>query len=225
MIFTNGRLLFPDRIADGLEVLCTGGVITEVRAATGHGMDLRGNYLAPGFVDVHVHGAVGRDTMEGTAEAFRAICDYHATGGSTSLLLTTATAPLPEIARVLEAIRATPHVAGAHVEGPFISRERPGAQRQEFICDPTSDNVAQLLEFVDVIKRVTLAPELPGALEAIGAFAAGTSRLARGIATRGMKMCRPPLTAGFGTRRTRSTACRLRVGGARGGWRDCWSSR
>ena len=62
-----------------------------------------GNFLAPGFIDLHVHGAVGRDTMEGTTEAFRAICDYHAGGGTTSLLLTTVTAPIDEIVRVVHA--------------------------------------------------------------------------------------------------------------------------
>jgi N-acetylglucosamine-6-phosphate deacetylase len=176
MIFTNARVVLPDRIADDVEVVCTGREITEVRTAAGDGIDLGGNYLVPGFVDVHVHGAVGRDTMEGSAEAFSAICDYHATGGTTSLLLTTATAPLAEITRVLETIRSVqrdmPQVAGAHVEGPFISRERAGAQSPEFICSPIADKVAQLLDFADVVKRVTVAPELPGAVDAITSFVA-----------------------------------------------------
>lgn len=61
-----------------------------------------------------------------------------------------------------------PMLAGVHVEGPFISRERPGAQRKEFIRDPEPRPVDELLEFSDVVKRVTLAPELPGAAAAIG---------------------------------------------------------
>ncbi|PYK92406.1 MAG: N-acetylglucosamine-6-phosphate deacetylase, partial [Verrucomicrobia bacterium] len=60
-------------------------------------IDLGGNFLAPGFVDVHVHGGNGHDAMEANADAFRAICDYHASGGTTSLLLTTATASSAEI--------------------------------------------------------------------------------------------------------------------------------
>ncbi len=175
MILTNGRLLLPDRIQDGLELLCREGKIVELRPAsttTGDDVvDLHGNYLAPGFIDLHLHGAVGRDTMEGTPEAFCAICDYHASGGTTSLLLTTATAPLAEILRVLAAVRARraalPQIAGVHVEGPFISRLRRGAQQQEFMRDPEPALVDQLLEFPDVIRRVTLAPELPGALAAI----------------------------------------------------------
>ncbi len=56
------------------------------------------------------------------------------------------------------------------MEGPFISKNKRGAQREEFICEPTPDSIAQLLEYADVIKRVTLAPELPGAIEAISQF-------------------------------------------------------
>ncbi len=89
--------------------------------------------------------------MEATPEAFRAICDYHATGGTTSLLLTTATAPLAEIVKVLQAVRECraefPQIAGVHVEGPFISREKAGAQRAEFITNPESGAVEQLLEY------------------------------------------------------------------------------
>jgi N-acetylglucosamine-6-phosphate deacetylase len=112
--------------------------------------------------------------MEGSAERFRAICDFHARGGTTSLLLTTATAPLEKLVEVLRAVRecrsSISAVAGVHVEGPFISRVKCGAQREEFIQDPSPAGVQQLLAYTDVIKRVTLAPELPGALEAIENF-------------------------------------------------------
>src|ERR1041385_6803589 len=109
MILTNARLIFPDGIRDGLEVVVEEGKIAAIREQTrARGkdvVDLGGNYLAPGFVDLHIHGAVGRDTMEASAEAFRAICEYHASGGTTSLLLTTASAPLEAIVGVLAAVR------------------------------------------------------------------------------------------------------------------------
>ena len=173
MIFSNARLIFPDEIRDGLEIVVEGGKIAEIRDQSGAGaaIDLKGNYLAPGFIDLHIHGALGRDTMEATPEAFRAICDYHAGGGTTSLVLTTATAPINEIADVLRAVRGARNdlkrIAGVHVEGPFISKMRAGAQRAEFIRDPETHLVDQLLEFADSIKIVTLAPELPGALALI----------------------------------------------------------
>lgn len=198
MIFTNARLIFPDEIRDGLEVIVEEGKIAGIRppspsrlrpATAGQGLrrtgertqahedqviDLNGNYLAPGFIDLHVHGALGCDTMEASAEALRTICDFHASGGTTSLLLTTATAPLDKIVSVLRAVRDfgsdIPAIAGVHVEGPFISKTKAGAQRVEFIQDPSPAAVRRLVEHANVIKRVTLAPELPGALEAIKAL-------------------------------------------------------
>src|ERR1041385_3029919 len=98
MILTNGRFIFPDRIEEGLSLQVENGRITELTRAQSKAMqeavDLDGNFLAPGFIDLHVHGAVGRDTMEGTEDAFRSICDYHLGGGTTSLCLTTVTAPI-----------------------------------------------------------------------------------------------------------------------------------
>jgi N-acetylglucosamine-6-phosphate deacetylase len=178
VIFTNARLIFPDGIRDGLEVVAEEGKITAIREQTrARGedvVDLGGNYLAPGFVDLHVHGAVGRDTMEASAEAFRAICDFHASGGTTSLLLTTATAPMDNLVDVLNAVRncrsSISRIAGVHAEGPFISKAKRGAQRAEFIQHPSPVAVRRLLEHGNVIKRVTIAPELPGALEAIENF-------------------------------------------------------
>jgi N-acetylglucosamine-6-phosphate deacetylase len=178
MTFTNALLIFPDGIRDGLEVAVEEGKIRAIREQTRargkNVVDLGGNYLAPGFVDLHVHGALGRDTMEASEEAFRAICDYHASGGTTSLLLTTASAPLEKIVDVLNTTRdsqlSIKQIAGVHVEGPFISKARCGAQRAEFIQDPSPAGVQQLLDHANVFKRVTIAPELPGALEAIENF-------------------------------------------------------
>ncbi len=137
-------------------------------------LDLHGNYLAPGFIDLHVHGALGRDAMEASAEGFQAVCDYHASGGTTSLLLATATAPLDSIADVLSAIPecccSIKQIAGVHVEGPFISKAKCGAQRAEFIENPSRASVQKLLDYADVIKRITIAPELRGAFEAIENF-------------------------------------------------------
>src|SRR4029450_6915095 len=97
MIFTNARLILPDGIRDSLEIVAAEGKITGIREQTHprpkEVIDLHGNYLAPGFVGLRVQGALGRDTMEASTDAFRAICDFHASGGTTSLLLTTATAP------------------------------------------------------------------------------------------------------------------------------------
>src|SRR5206468_9629857 len=134
MICTNALLIFPDGVRDGLELIAEEGKITAIREQTQSGgegvINLQGNYLAPGFVDLHVHGALGRDTMEASAEALRAICHFHASGGTTSLLLTTATAPIEKIVGVLNTVRdcvdrrarqsrpTIGQIAGVHVEGP-----------------------------------------------------------------------------------------------------------
>jgi N-acetylglucosamine-6-phosphate deacetylase len=204
MILTNARLIFPDGVHDGLEVVVEKGKIAAIRehnhartneidgsppgsppsraarlrrsAPAGSVLDLRENYLAPGFIDLHVHGALGRDTMEASAEAFQAICVYHASGGTTSLLLTTATAPMHNITDVLRVVRdcrrSIKQLVGVHVEGPFISKAKCGAQRAEFIQSPSRASVRQLLDYADVIKRITIAPELQGALEVIENFCA-----------------------------------------------------
>jgi N-acetylglucosamine-6-phosphate deacetylase len=121
--------------------------------------------------------------MEASDEAFHTICDFHASGGTTSLLLTTATAPLENMIEVLRVIRDSRSVmraiAGVHLEGPFISRAKSGAQRPELIQHPSPGAIRQLLEHADVIRRVTIAPELPGALDVIEAFHA------RGISVSG----------------------------------------
>ncbi len=179
MIFTNCRVILADAIRDDLAVVVRDGKIAELRAPTSQSedtIDLGGNFLAPGFVDVHVHGAIGHDAMEANGDAFRAICDYHASGGTTSLLLTTATAPFPEILLALTQIgklrEENPQIAGAHVEGPFISRDQAGAQNPEFICEASPELIGCLLEHRDVIKRITIAPETKGALAAVKEFSA-----------------------------------------------------
>src|SRR5262249_35495187 len=186
MILSNARLIFSDGIRDGLELVVEKGKIAAIRepshARAKEVLDLHGNYLAPGFIDLHVHGALGRDTMEASAEAFQAICHYHASGGATSLLLTTAAAPVGSLVEVLNVIRdcvrrrarcpsgsdrslaTINQIAGLHVEGPFISKAKCGAQRAEFIQSPSGASVRRLLDYADVIKRITIAPELKGAL-------------------------------------------------------------
>jgi N-acetylglucosamine-6-phosphate deacetylase len=182
MIFKNGRLIFPNGVCDELDLLVEEGLITAIRAqapAMGEQIiDLQGNYLAPGFIDLHVHGAMGRDAMEATPDAFDVICDYHVAGGTTSLLLTTATAPTKTIVGVVEAVReclsagglakagrsSSKQVAGVHVEGPYLSKAKAGAQRASLMRKPTPKGYAPLLEHCDVIRRMTIAPELPGAI-------------------------------------------------------------
>lgn len=175
MIFKNGRLIFPNGVREGLDLLVEGGMITGIRAAApamgDQIVDLQGNYLSPGFIDLHVHGAMGCDTMQASVKVFRTICDYHATGGTTSLLLTSATAPIKAILKVVRTVRdyrsSIKQIAGIHVEGPFLSKAKAGAQREKLMRKPMKKMYASLLAQNDVIRRMTVAPELPGAIQLI----------------------------------------------------------
>src|SRR5437588_10733930 len=99
------------------------------------------------------------------------MCNCHGSGGTTPLLLTTATRAVKAIVKVLNEVRAAKssiiQIGGVHVEGPFISKAKPGAQRASLIRKPTPRMYKPLLEHSDVIKRITLAPELPGAIPLI----------------------------------------------------------
>jgi N-acetylglucosamine-6-phosphate deacetylase len=136
--------------------------------------NLRGGYLAPGFIDLHIHGAMGRDTMEAKADAFRAITEFHLRGGTTSLALTTITATEPEILNVLEAVKPVlnhslggARIVGVHIEGPFISKAQAGAQNPEQIRNPAAREWRKYLRYGKLVTQMTLAPENPGSLPLI----------------------------------------------------------
>lgn len=193
MLLHNARLIFPDRLARGAVRLGDGRIaaILDADAAPEPGeeaIDLRGQFLAPGFIDMHIHGAMHRDTMEADPEAFATICRHHARGGTTALALTTITATTQEILNVLNAVetfRAAPatdgaQVLGVHIEGPYFSREKPGAHRLDLIRHPERAEWEQFLAHRDLISQITIAPELPGALALIDAFASAGIRVSGG---------------------------------------------
>ena len=128
---------------------------TEIKpAGSEEVIDLDGAYLAPGFIDLHIHGALGRDTMEASDDAFEAICQYHAKGGTTALALTTITATSEEISKVLGAVKSYrskrefkgAQVLGVHVEGPYFSPEKRGAHRAALIRDPQPEEYGAWLQ-------------------------------------------------------------------------------
>jgi N-acetylglucosamine-6-phosphate deacetylase len=130
--------------------------------------------VAPGLIDLHIHGALGRDAMEASTDAFEAICRYHALGGTTALVLTTVSAPIAEVVTVLKAVnayrrerRVGAQLLGIHMEGPYLNPARGGVHRAEALLLPDSAEYALLLEHAATLKIMTLAPELPGALELI----------------------------------------------------------
>jgi N-acetylglucosamine-6-phosphate deacetylase len=182
MLFRNARLLLPDRIQPKGDLRVRENRIVAVGETLppepGEAvLDLCGKFLAPGFVDLHIHGALRRDTMEASTDAFQVICRFHATGGTTSLALTTVTASAPKITAVLEAVAALDpnatggaRILGVHIEGPYFSKEKPGAHPLELIRNPNPEEYGAWLKYKERITQMTLAPELPGALELIEAL-------------------------------------------------------
>lgn len=132
--------------------------------------------LVPGFIDLHVHGALGADVMDGTDEAFSTMTNALAKEGVTGFLPTTMTAPPEKIEAVLMAIQtaiSSKHSAmlGVHLEGPFISRAKKGAHIKDAILLPDIDLIKRWQKKAgDVIKIVTLAPEQCDAIEFIHAL-------------------------------------------------------
>ena len=157
---------------DGRIVATEGDAVDEARARAGS-LPL----LLPGFVDLHVHGGGGRDTMEG-GDAIHTVARTHARHGTTSLLATTMTAPVAEIEAALQALapacreRASgaARVLGVHLEGPYLNPGKLGAQ-PDFARTATLAEVLAL-DAIAPLKLVTLAPELPGHIELIVALQA-----------------------------------------------------
>lgn len=180
LLLTNARLVLePGKgIAEGW-LLVENGLIADLGPASRkypgdvNAVDCSGDFLAPGLVDIHCHGALGRDAMEASPEAFRTILAYHARQGTTTAVLTTVAAPLSGMIGVLRAAEQwsdrgdVARLAGIHLEGPWFSPKRRGAHAEEMIHAPLDGEIDALLGHASVIRRVTLAPELPLAGEAV----------------------------------------------------------
>ncbi|EJO5349340.1 N-acetylglucosamine-6-phosphate deacetylase [Clostridium botulinum] len=126
-------------------------------------IDAKGAYVSPGFIDVHIHGAGGKDSMDGEIEAIKVISNTIAKTGVTSFLPTTMTMEKDKIYKALDIIKQAINmdlggakVLGAHLEGPFINAKYKGAQKEDFIINPNFDFIKG---YENVIKIITLAPE------------------------------------------------------------------
>ncbi|HRW92305.1 MAG TPA: N-acetylglucosamine-6-phosphate deacetylase [Thermotogota bacterium] len=134
------------------------------------GIDLQGMFLLPGFVDTHIHGANGYDTCDATEQALCAIETFLFSEGVTSFLPTTLSVSQENILSVLHIVRElraqnpSRSICGVHLEGPYVNPQKAGAQNPAFIRNPSEEEIQELLSFDDIVRIVTLAPEIPGAL-------------------------------------------------------------
>lgn len=173
IVFKDGKWLDDmDLLLDGSSIA---GLIERDEKVDAEVIDAEGNYICPGFINLHIHGAEGHDVMDGTEESIRALAKFSAKHGSTSFLPTTVTGSVEDTRRSLQATKNVmetdyegANILGMHLEGPFIDYEYKGAQLDQYIQDPSIENYLELAGgFEDIVKLITLAPEKEGAKELI----------------------------------------------------------
>src|SRR5438067_9962540 len=183
-VFTNATLVLPDRLHRGA-LLARGGRIRAVGnpdLVSTDAIDLGGMYLAPGFVDLHVHGGDGADFMDGTAEAFRTVCRCHARHGTTSLTPTSTVARMDQYLRFLELcgelhgdVPGGARIVGSHFYGPYFARPARGCHPDQAFLTPTVEDAEAFTKLAakkgceasaaskPMPLVITVAPEIPNA--------------------------------------------------------------
>ena len=174
----NGRIVTPFRILEGTCIRVENGKIAALFPESEpdpalETLDARGNYISPGFIDLHLHGGGGFDFMDGSEEAIIGPAVAHARFGTTSMTPTTVACDFEKTRRFLgnydrvKAGRAYKgaNLAGIHLEGPYLSEEQRGAQDIRFIKNPDKNEYEAIAGMTKHLVRWDAAPELPGSLE------------------------------------------------------------
>ena len=171
----NGKIVMPDGIIEG-KSLCYSDKIEGICDNIPDGaeiIDANGGYIAPGLVDIHIHGYLGEDTSDGKAEGIRKMANGIMKNGVTSWCPTTMTVSMDEINTALDTVRSLKEeskswegaeILGVNLEGPFINPKKKGAQAETHIKKPDAKFV---LDNADIISVATMAPEMDGCLDAI----------------------------------------------------------
>ncbi|MFI1738026.1 N-acetylglucosamine-6-phosphate deacetylase [Streptomyces sioyaensis] len=182
-VLAGARIARPSGVVERGRIAVEGGRIAAVRSrdadrgqegdvgAAGETMDLSGHLIVPGFVDMHVHGGGGGSFSSADPEECLAVIGTHRRHGTTSMVASTVTGELADLARqaaVLAELVQQGELAGIHFEGPFISPHRCGAHQPELLRDPDPAEVRRLLDAAHgTAAMMTVAPELPGGLDSV----------------------------------------------------------
>ena len=172
LLIRNARLVTSTGVREG-DLLVREGRVAAFGEVRDPGcvpeLDAEERYLAPGFLDLHVHGGAGADFSVGDPDAARAIAAFHAQHGTMGLLATIVPGPVERMRKAMTAVIGVPGILGIHLEGPFLSPEKAGALDPQWFLPPSRDAFRKLVAgFEGQIKVVTFAPELPGAVDLIG---------------------------------------------------------
>ncbi len=174
MVIGNAKLFLDGQFQNG-SIAFENGVITAIGPADAPAdVDAQGKYLLPGFIDVHTHGAMGEDFSDGNADGLPTMARYYAANGVTSFLATTMTLKEDVLTPAMHTIRDFQRPAdgakcvGIHLEGPFLSYAKRGAQAAENLHKPDAEMFQRLNEASGgIVRLVTVAPEEEGAMEFI----------------------------------------------------------
>lgn len=176
-VIKNGRILTPFRDIGLGSVVIEQGIITAIETGDitiegANEIDAEGNYISPGFIDLHTHGAGNHDFMDATMEAYLGAAEMHAKHGTTYLLPTTLTSTNEGLYDTFDLFRKAQVenkkgalLGGLHLEGPYFAFNQKGAQDPRYLRNPDPKEYMEILERGgDIIKRWSMAHELPGAL-------------------------------------------------------------
>lgn len=178
ILLKNGKFVLANRIVSG-DLLVIDGKIKKITENENplyeNGIDLKGKYVVPGFIDAHIHGAYGADAMDGTVEALKTISSFVVKHGTTNFLATTLTSTKEILKNVLEKIGEVQdkeldgaNIFGAHMEGPYFDIQYKGAQNEKYMKPA---GIVEIKEYLNVkpglVKLFSLSPKGDAALEAI----------------------------------------------------------
>lgn len=183
MIIKGGNVFLKDCKFHKTDLYIENGriaMITDKPPADDEILDAVGFYVVPGLCDIHTHGAVGHDFSDGDEEGLKKIAEYERSIGVTSFCPTSMTIPKDELLRAFEVggrvMKECTNIAGFHMEGPFISPKKKGAQKEEDIIGFDGDFFDECNSLCDgKIKEITVAPEMEGAMDFIKAYAHKTT--------------------------------------------------
>jgi N-acetylglucosamine-6-phosphate deacetylase len=181
----NARLVLPTGVVENGWLATTGAGITGIgpgvpEPAAGHPdpadrVDLAGQYVVPGFVDLHVHGGGGGAFSSGQIEQSRIAAAFHLSHGTTTIMASTVTGELSDLERYvaeLAGLVQDGELAGIHLEGPFISKARCGAHNPDLLRAPEPAAIKRLLKAGQgTVRMITIAPELEHGITATGLLA------------------------------------------------------
>ena len=204
----NGRIVMPDSVVHGKALLFDEkiqGIVENDQIGDAEVIDANGKYVAPGLIDMHIHGYLGEDASDGSEEGILKMAEGVVKNGVTSWLPTTMTVSYGELRQAFDVVRKLmkpennkngAQILGVNAEGPFINPAKKGAQAIEHIRPA---DASFLKEYADVIRVFTVAPEMPGNMDVIKEIAATTNMLISvGHTGATCAQCRAAFNAGAG---------------------------